>query len=136
MAGRNDSGNVAESGTDQALKENALSAAAGQLASTEEGITEANYATGRQNFQSAVGEEEGVASAYAPNATAGNAISAGNSAFGAATQIQQEEGQEAADIAGGITSLAGGVAGGIGNLDTTGSSSGLEQARNFLEGFF
>jgi len=39
-----------------------------------------------------------------------------------------------ADIAGGITALAGSVGGGFGNLDTKGTSSPMEQVGNFLTG--
>ena len=112
-AGRNDSGNLPQSGVDQALKASAASAASGELASEQLGITEANYATGRQNFQNAVTGEEGVAGQYNPNPIAGAATNANTGAFGEASTIEQEQGQEAADIAGGITSLAGGAISGF-----------------------
>jgi len=134
-AGRNDSGNLPQSGVDQALQERAASAAAGQLASEQLGITEADYATGRANFNQAVGAEEGVSSQFNPVGTGGLANEANKNAFGEATQIQQEQAQEEADIAGGITSLATGALGGFGNLDMTGGSTGKEQFQNFFAGF-
>ena len=105
-AGRNDSGNLAEAGNVAALKAGAASSSAGQLASEELGITEADYATGRQQFNAAVGAEEGTLGTYNPTGYAGAATSANTAAFGEATQIAQEQAQEQADIAGGITSLA------------------------------
>ena len=108
-AGRGDSGNLPQSGVDQALKASAASAASGELASEQLGITEADYATGRQNFESAVAGEEGVAGQYNPVPTAGQATGADTAAFNEATQINQEQNQVEADIAGGVTSLAGGA---------------------------
>lgn len=134
-AGRSDSGNLAEAGNVQALKANAASAAEGQLSNEELGITEADYATGRSNFQNAESAELGVSGQYNPVAYAGAANTANTGAFGEETQINKEQSQEQADIAAGITSLAEGAIGGFGNLDTTGGSSGGEQAMNFLEGF-
>jgi hypothetical protein len=136
-AGRNDSGNLPEAGNVAALKAGAASAGAGQLASEELGITEADYATGRSNFNNAVGAEEGVSGQFGSGAasTMGGANEANKNAFGEATQIAQEQAQEEADIAGGITSLATGAIGGFANLDTTGGSTGGEQVGNFLSGF-
>jgi hypothetical protein len=134
-AGRNDSGNLGEAGNVAALKAGVASSSAGQLASEQLGITEADYATGRANFNNAVGAEEGVSGQFNPVATGGLATSANSTAFGEATQIAQEQAQEQQDIAGGITSLATGALGGFANLDTTGGSSGGEQVGNFLQGF-
>lgn len=136
-AGRNDSGNLPEAGNVAALKAGAASAAEGQLSNEELGITEANYATGRANFNSAVGAEEGVAGQFGSGAssTMGGANEANKTAFGEATQIAQEQAQMEQDIAGGITSLATGAIGGFGNLDTTGGSTGGEQVQNFFAGF-
>lgn len=106
LANRNDSGNLPQSGVDQAIKARLKSAAAGQLSQQELGITEADYATGRSNFNNAVSGEEALAGIYNPNQTAGLANQANNNAFGEATEINQEQSQMEADIAGGITSLA------------------------------
>lgn len=136
-AGRNDSGNLPQAGVDQALKSNAASAAEGQLSNEELGITEADYATGRSNFDKAVGAEEGVSGQFGSGAssTMSGANEANKTAFGESTQINQEQSQEEADIAGGITSLATGAIGGFANLDTTGGSSAGEQFQNFFQGF-
>jgi hypothetical protein len=134
-AGRSDSGNVGEAGNVAALKASAASAGAGQLSNEELGITEADYATGRSNFNSAVGAEEGVAGQFNPVGSAGAANAANQSAFGEASKITQEQNQMASDIAGGITSLAGGAMGGFANLDTSGGSSKDEQFQNFFAGF-
>jgi hypothetical protein len=136
-AGRNDSGNLPEAGNVAALKASAASAAEGQLSNEELGITEADYATGRANFNTAVGAEAGVAGQFGSGAasTMGGANEANKNAFGEATQITQEQNQMEADIAGGITSLATGAIGGFGNLDTSGGSTGGEQLQNFFAGF-
>lgn len=135
LAGRNDSGNLPESGVDQALKAQIASSAAGQLSSEQLGITEANYATGRQNFAQAVGEEQGLAGQYNPVSTGSLASGTNASAFGEANQIAQQQSQELSDIGGGVLSLATGAAGGIGNLDETGHSTPGEQIQNFFAGF-
>ena len=67
-AGRNDSGNLPEAGNIEALKAGAASAAEGTLSSEELGITEADYATGRANFENAVAGEEGVAGQFGSGA--------------------------------------------------------------------
>lgn len=134
-AGRSDSGNVDEAGNTQALKANAASAAEGQLSNEELGITEADYATGRANFDSAVGAEEGVSSQYNPAATGQLATSANATAFGEANSIQQEQNQEEADIAGGVTSLAEGAIGGFGEAMKTTPGGNSEGFQGFLQGF-
>jgi hypothetical protein len=105
-AGRNDSGNNPQSGVDQALEAGVKTAGAGELASEQLGITEANYATGRSNFNNAVAAEEGVAGQFNPSSTGSLALGANAGAFGEASTINQEQNQEEADIAGGVTSLA------------------------------
>lgn len=106
-AGRNDSGNLPESGVDRALKARAASASANQLANEELGITEADYGTGRQNFENAVGAELGVSGQYNPDAIAGAANNANSAAFQEADTISQESNQGLSDVLGGITGLAG-----------------------------
>jgi hypothetical protein len=121
-AGRNDSGNLGEAGNVAALEAGASSAGASQLASEQLGITEADYATGRSNFNNAVSAENAVAGGYSPLGYAGAATKANETAFGEATQIAQEQAQEQQDIASGITSLAtGGLSGFASSL---GSSAG------------
>ena len=106
LAGRNDSGNLPESGVDQTLKEQLASASAGELSKEQLGITEGNYATGRQNFGAAVSGEEALASGYNPVQTGQLANNANQSAFSEANTINQQQNQEQADIFGGIASLA------------------------------
>ena len=76
-----------------ALKAGAASAAEGQLSNEELGITEANYATGRSNFNNAVGAEEGVAGQFGSGAssTMGGANTANKTAFGEASQIERSK---------------------------------------------
>lgn len=106
-------------------------AAESNLANEQLGITQANYAQGRQNWQTALAGEAGVASAENPLGYAGATTSANSTAFNEANQINQQSNQEWSDILGGI---AGGVIGGVTNLDTQGTSTAGEQFMNFLEG--
>jgi len=109
------------------------------LATNENQINLANAQTGRNNFFGAEGALSGVAGQYNPTAYAGQANSAGQQAFGEATTIQNMKNQEEASIAGTVSSMAlaglGGVAGGLGNLDTGGDSTFGEQVGNFFKGF-
>lgn len=131
------------SGVAQQQRAAVASAAAGQTSQEELGITNANYAQGRQNYLTALGNLQNVAAMYNPQSYGGleqgaanGASSATSAAFNEATQINQENNQWEADVAGGIMSGIGMVSGGIGNLDSTGGSSGGEQALNFLGGMF
>lgn len=86
---------------------------------------ELGYQTGRERFSEATGAEKDVASLANPTGYAGAAVEAGNAAEGAQQQVDKMN-------ANSFTSkLLGGLTGGLGNLDTTGSSSGGEQAANF-----
>jgi hypothetical protein len=133
-AGRNDSGNNPESGVDQALKAGVASSAAGQLSNEELGITEADYATGRQNFENAVAGEEGVSGQEGSGAssTMSGANQANEEAFSEANTINEESNQEESDIAGGITGLAeGGLTFGAGAAGGGGFSGGIKALAGF-----
>ena len=109
------------------------------LATNENQINLANAATGRANFFGAESGLAGVAGLENPIGYAGAANNAGGQAFGEATQIQNMKNQEEADIGGMVGSLVtgglSGLAGGFGNLDTAGGSTGGEQVKNFFTGF-
>jgi hypothetical protein len=96
-----------ESGVQQQQKGALASEAAGTTSGEELGINEANYAQGRQNFESAVGGEESVAQLENPTAYGNLTQTANSTDFNESSQINQQSNQEEADIAGGITSLAG-----------------------------
>lgn len=130
-----------ESGVQQQQRAALASSAAAQTGSEELGITEANYAQGRQNYLTALSGEQSLAAAYNPqsygglNVSAGQSATAGNqAAFNEAHTINQESNQWEADIMGGVMAGVGMVSGGLGNLDKTGGSTGGEQAMNFLSG--
>jgi hypothetical protein len=122
------------SGVDAQLKTAVASSAENNLATAQNNITAENYATGRENYFRAEGGMDQLAAGYSPNAAANAGIEANKTSFGEASTIQQQQQQEDQMIAGGVEALAGGVVGGIGNLDTTGGSSGGEQIMNFLGG--
>jgi hypothetical protein len=110
LAGRGTPGGP-QSGVDQQIESSIASQAAGTLSTEQNQIQQANYATGRQSFNNAVTGLGGVAAAYNSNATAQVANTAGQNAFGEATEVQNETNQEQADIAGSITGLVGAGAG-------------------------
>lgn len=128
LAGRGgDSG--LESGVDQQIKASLASQAAGTLSNEQLGITEANYAQGRQNYNTAVSGEMALAGEENPQSFASGASSANTGAFGEASQINQQNNQVAADLGG----LAGGVISGIGA--GIGGSSGVGAGLKTLGGF-
>lgn len=122
------------SGVDAQLKTAVASSSANQLATEQNKITAENYATGRENYWRAQGGMDQLAAGYSPNAAQGGAINANQESFGEAKTIQDQKMQEAQAIAGGVTGIASMAIGGVGNLDTTGGSTGREQVMNFLSG--
>ena len=113
IAGASAGGNTGVTTGGQKQLQAGIASQAGQaLAGQENQINLANYAQGRQNFFGAEGGLAGAAGLYNPNATAGATTSAGNAAFGQATQIQNMKNQEQADIGGAVAGLAGTVLGG------------------------
>lgn len=132
-----------QSGVSQQQQAALASASAGQTSSEELGIQQANYAQGRQNYQTALSNLQNVAGMYNPQSYGGlqlgagqNATASNQAAFNEATTINQLSNQWQSDLVGGIMAGVGMASGGLGNLDTTGSSSGGEQAKNFLGGMF
>jgi hypothetical protein len=124
------------SGASAALKSNLASAAANQQSQEQLGVTEANYAQGRQNWQQATGGLNALAQEYNPTAIAGATNTASQNAFGQASQIQQMKNQEESEIAGGIMSLGTGfLTGGLSNLASGGAQAGSETGGG-LEQFF
>jgi len=93
-------------GARAALQGTLASSAADQMSKEQLGITEANYATGRQNWKEATAGLSALANQYDPTAFSSGAQKGYSSAFGMADQIQQEKNQEQTTIASGITSLA------------------------------
>lgn len=138
LAARGGGNEVLPTGSEAQLKATLASSAANQLSNEELGITRANYATGRQNFEKATAGLHSLASQYNPEGYAGAATNANQNAFGEASKIQEMKNQKEAAIAGGITSLASSALtmgmGGLANLDTTGGSSFGEQFGNFFSG--
>ncbi len=132
------SASAVASGIQQQIAGTEASAAANQLASAQEAITQKNYDVGRSNFWNATQGEHALATTYDPSAYGKEAGTKTQSALGDANQIQQERQAAAfATIALGMKALGAATSfatGGLGNLDTTGSSSFGEQAGNFFSG--
>lgn len=81
------------------------SSAAGQLTQEQQQIQLANQKQAEQNTAMAIGGEQTLASLQNPLGFAGATTNAQSTAFNAATQVNQENNQEEADIAGGIAGL-------------------------------
>lgn len=116
-----------ESGVTQAITAGLGSAAAGQLSTEENQIVQADYATGRSNFNNAVSGLGGVASAENPNGLAGEANTANKNSFGEADTIntQQNQADEAilgtaeTAITGGAGLASAGISAANPNADTS-----------------
>jgi hypothetical protein len=88
--------------------------AAQNTSNTENQITEADYAQGRQNFQGAVGGLENVAQQYNPNATAGEALGANQNAFSQEGSIESQQNAWEGDLTGLVGGLGGAALGAYG----------------------
>jgi hypothetical protein len=112
------------------------SAAESNLSQEELGITQANYATGLQNWETALSGEESVAAGEAPLGYASATTNANTAAFNEANTIAQQNNQEFSEIAGGIIGgvtdaatggfggVVSGILGGGGNASIAGSLGG------------
>ncbi len=105
LAARGGGSEVLPTGARAALQGTLASSAADQMSKEQLGITEANYATGRQNWKEATAGLSALANQYDTTALSGQAQKGYESSFGMADKIQQEKNQEQAAIAGGIVSL-------------------------------
>jgi hypothetical protein len=122
------------SGTVAGINANLANSAAQANASNQLGITTAGYQQGLQNFNQAASVLGNVAQIQNPLGYAGATTSAGSSAFGGANTINQQNNAAQQALLGLAGGGVAGILGGINNLDTTGGSSGGEQAMNFLGG--
>jgi hypothetical protein len=135
FAGRGGGGSTGLiSGIQTQANEQAGAQSENQLSSTLNTNTFNDYQLGNQNWKTALGASEQVAGMEAPGSLGSDATNANKSAYGEAVENQQLNEQAMSEIAGAGMALAGGVMGGIGNLDTTGGSSAGEQIGNFFSG--
>lgn len=119
------SGSGLISGVQKQLQSAVASQSAGQLASAQNQITQADYAQGNTNYWKAQGGMNQLAEGLSPNSAQGGAITENQSSFGQANQIQQQQAQEDQAIAGGIAGLAMDVAlPGVGGAISGGSMGG------------
>jgi len=127
LATRGGGNEILPTGASAALKETLASQAAQAQSAANLGITRENYAQGRQNWREATAGLETLGQQYNPVATGGLATGANQAAFGEASQIQQQQNQLGADIAGGITSLGmGALTFGAGAAGGGGFAGGLK----------
>ena len=115
------------SGAADQLQAGLQTSAASQQAATQNQITQAGYAQGLSNFDTAASALGGVSSQYNPTGYAGQATSANQAAFNEADIIQQQntawEGQLGGIIGGVAGSFLGGVGKGIGQGIGAGSQT-------------
>lgn len=105
------------SGAKSQLSEELAGSAAGTLSQEQLGITGANYAQGRANFNTAASALGGVASELNPEGMARQATASGSAAASTANQIAQENQSWMGAV--------GGVLGGIQGSTSSGASFGL-----------
>lgn len=110
------------SGVNAQINAELASAAESDLSQEQLGITQANYAQGRANWQNALSGELSVSGQQNPLGYAGATTNANQAAFGEATTIQQMNNQKWSDILGGIASVGMGIA--TGGLSTLGQAAG------------
>lgn len=108
--GGNDLTNITSGGAAQLNNELAATAAATESAQ-ELGVDEANYATGRANYDKAVSGEEELAAGWNPNSFAGSADSAGKVASDQANEIAKEQQSVWGNVMGALSGVAGQWAG-------------------------
>jgi hypothetical protein len=134
LAGRGgDSG--LESGVDQQIVAGVKSQAANNLANTQDQITQADFQQGNQNFWRAQGAQQALANAYNPESFGSTAVSGGSSAFGEASEVQNEKNQEESEIAGAVTGAAtDALTFGVGGMDAPAGESFLSGGFKALAG--
>jgi hypothetical protein len=109
------------SGIQQQIRGTIASAGANQLANAQNLITEQNYATGRQNFESAVSGEHALAGLYNPEQFGNLASGTNQQALQDANQITQEKQAAAfAPLALGAKLIGGGLTGAMGGFGSLG----------------
>ena len=132
-------GNISglQSGVESQIQGQIAAAGANALTNAQIGIANENTNVALQKQQEALGGLAGLAGGYQSGAlnAAGQELSQNKNYFGQETQIQQDQEQQAAAIGSGVAALAGGVAGGVGNLDFAGTSTPFEHLGNFAQGF-
>jgi hypothetical protein len=127
-------GSGLESGIQQAIKSGISSTEAGNLANQQNEIINQNYDVGRSNYKTALAGEQALSGDYNPEAFTQEAQNGLNTSFSEANTINTQNQALGKDILSAGSMALGAVSGGIGNLDTTGSSSAGEQALNFFGG--
>lgn len=124
----------------QQLTGEAQSAAETQKANALENLTAQNYAQGRVNAIQTAGGLEALSGAYGGRSgqSLSGSLSAESTAFSQENEIRKQEAARSQAIMGtiekGLTTAATFGAGGMGNLDTQGTSSFGEQIGNFFSG--
>ena len=112
------------SGSNQEMDANLAAKAASTQSGLQTEITQANYDTGRQNYQNAVGDMEGVASEYNPAGFAGATTGAGSAAANTANTIAADSNSVWSSVLGALGGVAGKAVGNINYSSGSGFSFG------------
>lgn len=129
------------SGIDAQINSSLAGESAGQLAGTENAITQANYATGRQNWENAMQGLGGVAQQESPLGYIKGANDANAAAFDESNTIQQQKAAQMNDIFSSAATLGSGLAGGFRAMEALPHGGGggfggfLNNAGAFMNGF-
>lgn len=95
------------SGITKQIESSVAAQGAGNLATNEGQIQQANWAQGNANYFKALGAQEGVAQMYNPSSAMSGGIQENNDSFGQASQITTENNALGQDFAGFLTAAAG-----------------------------
>lgn len=95
------------SGITKQIESSVAAQGAGNLATNEGQIQQANWAQGNSNYFKALGAQEGVAQLYNPNGSMTGAINENNNSFSQASAIDTQDNAMAQDIAGFATAAVG-----------------------------
>jgi hypothetical protein len=106
--------NFLPSGVNQTQRANLASAGAAEQSQQQQQIVQANYATGRQNFNNAAGVLGQTASTLNPTGTANAAVGAGSAAASTADTIQQQSTSAWTSVLGALGGVASAAVGGMG----------------------
>lgn len=114
LAGRGGGSANLGSGVSAQIQGGIAASAAGELSGEQNQITQANYATGRQNYFQAASDLGATAGGYGANAGAGEATGAGGAAASEANTIAAQGNQWIGALGGALGGAASAFGGGFG----------------------
>lgn len=136
LAARGGGNEFLPSGAEGSLKGELAASAANQQSNEDLAITNANYATGRENYNRATAGLQALGQQYNPSSFGSLANQGTEAAFKDQSQITQEQQAASADIMGAVTGVAkGALAFGTGGMSAMlDSPAGASQPGSFFSG--